>query len=408
MILRPVILPAKVLANGSHRIRIAISHNGQTRYFMTRFTVPSPSNLRNGQVVGVNDASYINQQLRIRMNNIYRICDSCTDIEYYTCSQLVAYISKTEEGKRTNTLKEITDHLLLTKAQSREGTQRMYREALSVIMQFFGPDFLLRTLTSEDLHRCERWMVKTRGYSQTTVFIYMGKLRSLVNYAIRQKFVHYDVDPFTDYHEPMPRRRECSLTLDELRRIRDYDPTRERNKSVAYVRDLFMLSFYLCGMNLRDIINADLLQDKISYCRWKTINKRKNPTKTVFTIQPEARAIINRITRNGSLYLGKERKVRALQSLCRNRLHDISKRCDIESQLVFYSARKTFAQLANALFIKDSIIEYCLGDTISQSRRVIGFYINVTPRMADLAIRKIFDAVASDKSFEQLQEEAVT
>ena len=92
MNLRIVILPAKVLADGTHKIRIAISHKGQTRYFVTRFIVPGPEYLHDGQVVGLNNASYINQQLRIRMSKIYAICDQATDIEYYTCSQLVQYM----------------------------------------------------------------------------------------------------------------------------------------------------------------------------------------------------------------------------------------------------------------------------------------------------------------------------
>ena len=75
--------------------------------------------------------------------------------------------------------------------------------------------------------------------------------------------------------------------------------------------------------------------------------------------------------------------------------------------MTFYSARKTFAQLANELMIKDSIIEYCLGDSVSTEGKVIGHYINVNQRMADKAIRKVFDAVASDKSLEELVDEAL-
>ena len=375
---------------------------------MTRFIVPSPANLQRGQVVGVGNASYINQQLRIRMNTIYSICDRCKDIDYYSCSQLVTYIEKAEEGSRVRTLHDVTDHFLLTKTQSREATRKMYRDAFALTEQFLGSDFLLQTLTSEDLHRFEQWLRNIRQYSQTSIAITIGKLRNLLNYATRQKYIAFDVDPFADYHEPLPLRRECALTLDELRRIRDLDTSQEKNKSVGLVRDLFMLSFYLCGMNIRDIMATDFTLDKVSYLRHKTVTKRKYPTYTEFTIQPEARAIAERITRNGHLFLGKERKVRAIQSLSANRLADIADRCHIENRLVFYSARKTFAQIANQLFIKDSIIEYCLGDTVSQAQRVIGFYINVTPQMADLSIRKIFDAVASHKSLAQLQSEAMT
>ena len=51
------------------------------------------------------------------------------------------------------------------------------------------------------------------------------------------------------------------------------------------------------------------------------------------------------------------------------------------------------------------MIEYCIGDTVTPSKKVIGYYINVTKRMADMSIRRVFDAVASDKSIEQLSEE---
>ena len=68
--------------------------------------------------------------------------------------------------------------------------------------------------------------------------------------------------------------------------------------------------------------------------------------------------------------------------------------------MIYYSARKTFAQLANQLMVKDSIIEYCLGDVVHHPRRAISFYVKVNKLMADKAIRTVFDAVASDKPLE--------
>ena len=84
----------------------------------------------------------------------------------------------------------------------------------------------------------------------------------------------------------------------------------------------------------------------------------------------------------------------------------IAKRCNIETQFIFYSARKTFAQIANELMIKDSIIEYCIGDTVTSSKKIIGYYISINKRMADKAIRRIFDAVKSDKTIDELMEDA--
>ena len=139
MNLRIVILPAKVLADGTHKIRIAISHKGQTRYFVTRFIVPGPEYLHDGQVVGLNNASYINQQLRIRMSKIYAICDRAKDIEYYTCSQLVQYIEDAESNAGPKSIHDIGERFLTTRRTAyKEGTLRLYRDAIAYFEMFFG------------------------------------------------------------------------------------------------------------------------------------------------------------------------------------------------------------------------------------------------------------------------------
>lgn len=409
MNLRVVVVPAKILADGTHKVRIAISHKGQTRYFVTRFIVPSPDNIINGQVVGVNNASYINQQLRIRMTKIYSICDQAEDIEYYTCSQLVQFIEDAEDNAGPKNIHEIGEKFLITRRNAyKEGTLRLYRDALTYFEMFFGSDFLLQRLTSDDLHRYELFLKENRGLSQTTISIKMRNLHTVVNYAIRQKFVVYEVSPYADYEDPQPTRRNCTITLEQLRMIRDIDLSGKRGAQIGTARDIFMLSFYLCGMNLQDIMAQDFRKKSVRFMRIKTETRKKIPTYTEFAIQPEARAILDRLTKDGKLLIGHKRSCGAIQRILYDCLPRIAKLCNIDTDFIYYSARKTFAQLANQLFIKDSIIEYCIGDTVTQSRRVIGYYIHVTPQMADLAIRKVFDAVASDKSLEQLQIEALS
>lgn len=57
------------------------------------------------------------------------------------------------------------------------------------------------------------------------------------------------------------------------------------------------------------------------------------------------------------------------------------------------------------MMIKESVIEFCIGDSTATGNKTIGNYIKVTRRMADAAIRKIFDAVASTKTMDELVEE---
>lgn len=69
--LKAAVVPAKVLKNGKHRIRIAIGHKQETRYIVTRFEIDNTANFKGGQVVGVPDhmsmLNYVEYLIHIRM-----------------------------------------------------------------------------------------------------------------------------------------------------------------------------------------------------------------------------------------------------------------------------------------------------------------------------------------------------
>ena len=400
MNIRIVILPLKVLADGSHKLRIAVSHNSQTRYIPTRFTVPSLKNLKNGNVVGVPNAQYINLQLRTRMNDFYKACDELEDIDYYTCAQLVNMLTK-RSGQKTDlkTVEQISEDMLANRQHAwSKSTIAGFKQGIRRFIEHFGKDFVLVTLTHENVLEFHKYLEK-QGYSQTSVGMRMDSLKRLVKYAIRHDYVKYRVYPFLDYKSVKSAKRDIALSLELPRKMRDMPLT---DKWEIYARDLFMLSFYLCGMNLADILRLDLTQDYVSFIRQKTFKRRDANDVTEFTIQPEARAILNKyLTPEGKLQFNGFTTERSIQHINADHLKKLRPKLGYE-KLIFYSARKTFTQLANELMIKDSVIEYCIGDAPLPSNRALYFYVRGNKRMADKAIRRVFDAVASDKSMEQL------
>ena len=169
--------------------------------------------------------------------------------------------------------------------------------------------------------------------------------------------------PFRDFDMPKNKVRDVSLSIEQLRVIRDAEFEGQYKEQMTFSRDLFMLSFYLCGMNLVDILRLDLPKDSIRFLRQKTASRRSVDESTEFTIQPEARS---KLVKDGQIVYKK--KYRTYCSLTRTlirHLKHVAEACNIDCRLIFYSARKTFAQLANELMVKDSIIEYCIGDPIS-------------------------------------------
>lgn len=402
MNLRIVILEPKVLVDGSHKLRIAISHNSQTRYIPTRFTVPSPKNLKNGNVVGVSNAAYINQQLRTKLNNIYKLIDELDDVDYYSCTQLVNLITNKDKSAALKSVSQIAEELIKIRTNTwSHSTIYIFKKGIDTFCQFAGSDFILSTLNSSLVHNYHNYL-KRLDYSDTSIGIRMDSLRRLTKYAERHNLVKFNVSPFLDY-KPAPKIvRDVALSLEQIRQMRDLPLT---DKWEIYARDLFMLSFYLCGMNLMDILRLDLTKESVKFIRQKTI-KRRNPNDTTeFSIQPEARKILDKyLNKSGKLQFGGFVTDSSIRHISTEHLIKLRDKIGV-SGLIFYSARKTFAQLANELMIKDSIIEYCIGDAPTASNRALSFYVTVNKRMADNAIRKVFDAVATNKTLNELNED---
>ncbi|MBR4517104.1 MAG: recombinase, partial [Bacteroidaceae bacterium] len=62
--LSAVIVPAKVLKGGKHKIRIAVSHNSKTRYIVTNITIDSDKEFKDGRIVKRPDSAIKNVKLR--------------------------------------------------------------------------------------------------------------------------------------------------------------------------------------------------------------------------------------------------------------------------------------------------------------------------------------------------------
>ena len=90
-------------------------------------------------------------------------------------------------------------------------------------------------------------------------------LMVLLNYAKRCGYVQYRVDPFFGYELPKAEVRQSWLSVDEVRSIRDYQPP---TKGQALAKDLFMLSYYLGGINMVDMqdLNFNDNPTRIHYC----------------------------------------------------------------------------------------------------------------------------------------------
>ena len=386
-----VIVPTKRLANGKHRIRIAVAHQAQTRYIATPFILDSISQLKKGRVVRHENAAQINLCLQRTINEYILILSSIKHANQLTCTQLIHSIQE-EERKKYLTFDVIAKEFLSTlQSESRIKSYKLYKTAISHFNRFLKKehDIPLEQIRPSHIHQYQDFLEK-RELSSTTVRIYLTLIKVILNYAIKMDYIHYKVHPFAACILPSSRIRNLDLPVDELKSLRDVS-LKEQN--LLIVRDLFMLTYYLGGINLKDLLDYHFEENNLilSYIRHKTYRTKHGENEIVFSVQPEAQQIISKYrTDKGFLKFGPYESYNKVYSLIYRYLTRIAREAGITSSISYYSARKSFAQHGYNIGIQIETIEYCIGHSM-KSNRPIGNYIRVMRSHADIAMRRIFD-----------------
>lgn len=215
-----------------------------------------------------------------------------------------------------------------------------------------------------------------------TVAIYLRAIKSVIKYAeedgVAVNPAYKKIRSRVDTNTPMR-----NLPVETLRRIRDLQLKGDK----AIYKDAFMLSFYLIGINLADLLDLKkdcIVNGRLQYKRAKT---GKNYS---IKIEPEARAIIDKYPGKTHLLFFAE-KYDNFRAYCNYALRKI------EPGLTWYWARYSWANFAVDLDIPKDIISECLGH--QHGSDITGVYIKYSLDKIDDANRKVLDYFAAALDF---------
>lgn len=378
------------LKDGKHTVRIAVTHNGQTRYIPTEIKINSEAEIKNGRIVKRIDKDILNIKLQKIM---YKLEERMNSIEYpdcLTCSQLIKMLKGPAVGEKHRTFREIADEYISQIDESdRSKTNKMYRIAVNRYLSYVGESSLMEQTTPIRINNYITLLSK-EGLSSTTINIYITLLKVVINYAKKMRYVDFRVDPFITAKIPSAKKRETHITIEQLKTIRDAKLTKH---NISVVRDIFMLTYYLAGMNLVDMLAYDFRNTtEINYIRKKTRNTKEGNSIISFTIPDEAFPIIYRYMdkRTGHLILGKYKNYTSCYNVLNRKLPELAKIAGINHYFTLYSARKSFVQHGFDIGIPLSTLEYCIGLSMKEDRPIFN-YVTIMQRHADKAIREILD-----------------
>ena len=390
------IVPAFALKDGRHTVRISIRHNGQTKYIPTEYTIDSDKEIKNGKIVKRSDREMMNIKLKRLINDYEERCENIPFANSLTCSQLLNVIKNSTRSDH-RTFKDISDEYIGLMEDEREKSKKLYNLSANRFISFFGKDSFIEHITPITINKYILYLQKSK-LSQTSINIYITLLKVIINYAVKMRYAKFEVDPFVTAKVPSARKRDTHISVEELRRIRDYKPT---THNMMVIRDIFMLTYYLAGMNLVDMLEYDFNQDEICYIRKKTRNTKDGENAVCFSIPDEAVPIINKYKdkHTGRLIFGRYKTYVSCYNVLARKVKELAKVAGVKHYFTLYSARKSFVQHGFDLGIPLSTLEYCIGQSMKESRPIFN-YVSIMQRHADNAIRMILDNLNEDLSVE--------
>ncbi len=302
-------------------------------------------------------------------------------------------ISNKENSSEKNFLYYM-DEFVSTKKN--KNTRELYLLTRSKITEY-DPKCNFATMDKKWLERFEEWLAETMKVNSCG--IHFRNIRAVFNYAIDEEYT--TLYPFRKFQIKKEETRKRCLTVEQLRILRDYPCEDYQEK----YRDMFMLMFYLVGINAADLFLAkktDIVNGRLEYKRAKTGKLYS------IKIEPEAQEIIDRYS--GNEENGYLLNVMDSYSNYKDFLHRMGvglkqigemerkgqggkkDRSPLFPDLSSYWSRHTWATIAASLDIPKEIIAHALGHSWADSTTT-DIYIKFNEKKVDDANRKVIDYV---------------
>jgi integrase/recombinase XerD len=281
-------------ANGKYPVKLRVIFNRQRKDFVTKidlteqeFTEAIKSNPR--------------KQYRVVANELVAIKDKANQI----IKQLPQFTFSKFEHSFLGSYKDASDiypffedYIKSLEEEDRYKTAVAYRTAMNAFKQFHKGKLNLYDITDQFMARFQKDMV-AKGKSLTTVGIYARALRTIFNLCINKGIIKKEDNyPFGRgrYIIPAGRNTKKALNLVEIGKIARYETF--PGSYMDRARDFWMLSYYLGGINFKDLLllrNKNIDKDMLRYVREKTKKTAQgNQTPISAYISDDAMRIINK------------------------------------------------------------------------------------------------------------------
>ena len=381
--------------DGTYNCVIRITHKRQSKYIATPIYVVPNQLTKSDDIKDPNIKDALNTLVKKYRERIVLIADR---IEYFNIDDLIAFVSRSVDDI------DFVKYGLDFTANLSAGTKSNYRTVINSLIDFGGSSISISKINSSFLRKFEAYLFAPRKISRIdrwgnsiqsleapvsprSLFNYMNALKTIFK-AARDEYNNEETGdiripfyPFKAYQIPIPPKSK--------KRNLDLDPMLEIINGEGFGRDVYMISFLLCGMNTKDIFNATVIKNgRIEYNRSKTRGKRSDEAFISIKIEPELIPLLNkyRDTSGKRVFLFHTiyKESRNFTQYANNSLKKI-----LPGKTTYY-ARHTWANTArNKCGVSKDIVSESLNHTTGNN--VTDTYLERNWSAIDEANRKVID-----------------
>lgn len=374
--------------NGTYPLKIRIIHkNGNVCLNMNK-SIPAECWImgKNGMQISQDFPNYktLNNDILYNLAQVRKILENLTEsgkINKMNAPDIKKYILK-GIGKESSECSFLSYFKKFADSRNAEGTRNVYRDTYKKIEKYAGDLLEFEDITVIWLENFNTYLTKM-GYSINTKSIHERNIRAVIKSAIRAEITNIR-DPFMRYKiKHRYESKTMPLTVEQIRKIRDFKTDK---KHLEFTCDVFMITFYLIGINVSDLYNLKK-SNRAKYIR----NKTGIPAN--IALQPEVELLIKKYPDDNYMFSFRSiySTFKSFKCMVNRYLKTIGKEIG-EPNLILYHARHTWSGIAAYLEIEEKTIARALTHQVKNTTNI---YTRFDNSKIDKANRKVIDFVNS-------------
>lgn len=294
--LRIVVLKNDKKQDGTYPVNIRLTHQKISKYIQTKYYVTNKQINKKFEIIDSFLLRRIEEIIKRYREAIISLGDN---IETYSSSDLKTYLTKEKENNDIDFIKYGREKVKELKEKEKKGAASILNTTMNNFSSFTETDsYSIQNITVSFLNNYYEWLKLKLGENGGS--LYLRNIRTLFNDAIKEfndeekgiiRIKHY---PFKFFSIPDPgTKTNRNFEIETIKKIRDLKDSEFNRINLA--RDIFMLSFYMLGVNVADIYNFERITNgRVVFNRTKTKDRRKDHAETSIKVQPEAMEIIKK------------------------------------------------------------------------------------------------------------------